>query len=60
MSLRGDEERVHVARQLDELDQPAVGRQPGADQAGVLELGAVGVVDLVPVPVPLVHDLGSP
>ena len=48
-----DEERVHVARQLDELDQPAVRRRAGEDQAGLLEPLAVGVVDLVAVPVPL-------
>ena len=33
--LGGDEERVHVARQLDELDQPAVRRGAGDHQAGL-------------------------
>ena len=36
--LGADEERVHLARQLDELDQPAVRRGPGDDQPGRLEL----------------------
>ena len=35
--LGADEERVHLARQLDELDQPAVRRGAGEDQAGLLE-----------------------
>ena len=51
--LGGDVVRVHVARQLDELDQPVVRADAGEDQAGLLELLAVGVVDLVAVAVAL-------
>jgi len=58
--LRGDEERVGVGWQLDELHQPTVWRQAGEDQAGLLEPLPVGVVDLVAVPVPLLHLAASP
>ena len=51
--LRGHVVGVHVGRQLDELDQVVVRRGAGEHQAGGLELLAVGVVDLVAVPVPL-------
>ena len=50
-----DEERVHLARELDELDQPIVGRGARAHEPGLLEPGAVPVVHLVAVPVALVH-----
>ena len=53
--LRADEERV--VGQLDELHQPVVGRQARAHQPGLFELGAVLVVHLVAVAVPLVDDL---
>ena len=46
--------------QLDELDQRAVRRGAGEHQAGRLELVAVGVVDLVAVPVPLVDRARAP
>ncbi len=51
--LGGHEVRVRLARQLDELDQPAVGRRAGDDQPGGFERRPVVVVDLVAVPVPL-------
>ena len=52
--LGRDEERV--AGQLGELHQVAVRRQAGEDQPGLLEGRTVGVVDLVPVPVPLLDQ----
>ena len=52
MRLGADEERVQVAGQLDVLDQPAVRRRARHEQTGVLQLGPVVVVHLVPVPVP--------
>ena len=55
--LRRDEERVHRRRQLDELDEQAVGRGARAHHAVLLEHLAVAVVELVAVAVPLVHDL---
>ena len=56
--LRADVERVHVARQLDELDEVAVGRHAREHQARVGDAVAVGVVDLVAVAVALA-DLGG-
>ena len=53
VGLGGDVVGVHLARQLDELDQVEVRVGAGEDQAGLLELVAVGVVDLVAVPVAL-------
>ena len=47
-----------VAGQLDELDQPVVGRGPRAHQAGLLQPGPVAGVDLVAVAVALVDRLG--
>ena len=55
VGLGADEERV--VGQLDELHQVIVGRGAGAHEPGVLELGAVLVVDLVTVPVPLVDEV---
>src|SRR5438270_5765113 len=54
VGLGADPERV--ARQLDELDQPVVGRRSRAAQAGLLQASAVAGVELVAVPVPLVDD----
>ena len=54
--LGGDVVGVHVARQLDELDQAVVGRGPGEHQPGLLEPVAVAVVDLVAVPVALLDQ----
>ena len=54
VGLGAHEERV--TRQLDELDQPVVGRGARADEPGLLEPAAVLVVDLVAVPVALVDD----
>ena len=51
--LGGHEVRVHLVGQLDELDQLRVRRRAADHQAGLLQLAAVGVVDLVAVPVPL-------
>ena len=53
VGLRADEERVRLGGQLGDLDERAVRRGAGEDEAGGLELRPVGVVDLVPVPVPL-------
>ena len=52
--LRGHE--VRVVRDLDELDQPVVGRQAAEHEAVLLELRAVPVVELEAVPVALVDD----
>src|SRR5665213_1095118 len=53
MGLGPDPERV--ARQLDELDQPAVGRDAGTDQTGCFEMPAVAGIHLVAVAVALGH-----
>ena len=55
MELAGHEPRV--VDQLDDLDQPAVGRLPGQHHAGRLERLAVPVVHLEAVAVALVDDL---
>jgi hypothetical protein len=55
--LGRDEEGVRRARQLDELDEPLVGRGARAHEPRLLEPLAVLVVDLVPVTVPFVHDV---
>ncbi len=47
---------MHIPRQLGDLDQPLVRGRAGEDEAGVLELLAQMVVDLVTVPVALVND----
>ena len=41
VGLRGDEERMQRGRELDELDEPVVGRGARADQARLLEAAAV-------------------
>ena len=51
MELRGDE--PWVVGQLDDLDEPALLERPADHEARVDELLAVGVVDLVAVPVTL-------
>ena len=53
VSLGRDVVRVHVAGQLDELDQLAVRRQSREDQPSRLQVAAELVVDLVAVPVAL-------
>jgi hypothetical protein len=53
VSLGADEERVDVGGQLDELDQRTVGQRPADHEAGGDQPVAIGVVDLVAVPVPL-------
>src|SRR3970040_1114059 len=55
--LAGQEPRVLVARQLDHLHQQVVHRLGGNHQAGVLELRAVAVVELVAVAVALGDDV---
>src|SRR5450432_1948695 len=55
MRLRRDEIGMYLSRQLDELDKPAVRRCPRDDKTGSLELRAIAVVELVPVPVPFLH-----
>ena len=55
--LRGDVVGVHVAGQLHELDEVVVRRGPREHEAGLLELVAVDVVDLVAVPVPLLDQV---
>src|SRR5665647_500933 len=59
VGLGGDVVRMHVDRQLGELDEAAVGRGAGEAKSGILELGPVVVVDLVAVAVTLVHLKGS-
>ena len=54
VELAGDEPRV--IGQLDDLDEPALLERARDDEAGVDELLAVVVVDLVAVPVALVDD----
>ena len=54
MGLRAHPERM--AGQLDELDEPVVGRRARAPQPGALELGPVLLVELVAVPMALAHD----
>ncbi len=53
MRLRGDVIRVDLLGQLHELHQGAVRGGAGEDQSRLGELIAVGVVDLVAVPVAL-------
>ena len=48
---------MHVARQLDHLDQALVGREARDNQTGVLELVAEGVVKLKAVTVTLVDEI---
>src|SRR5215469_1727771 len=55
MCLGGYEIRVHAARQLDELDQPAVRGQAGGGQTGTLQLIAEAIVDYIAMTVPLLH-----
>ena len=57
MGLGADPEGV--AGQLDELDQPVVGRGPRAHQADLLEPAAEAGVHLVAVAVALGHHLGA-
>ena len=52
MGLGGDEERVQRPVELDELHQRRVRRGAGQPHAGGLQPVPVGVVHLVPVPVP--------
>ena len=54
MELARDEPRV--IRELDDLDEPALLERPRDDEARFDEQRAEVVVDLVPVPVPLVND----
>ena len=56
MVLRGDEERVVVPAQLDDLDEPLIGRGARADEPSRLEPAAQVVIDLIAMPVALVHD----
>src|SRR5205809_3948860 len=55
MELAPHEERM--VGQLDDLDQSPVGREPREHQPVLREDLMVGRVDLVTVPVPLIHDL---
>ena len=55
MELAGHEPRM--VPELDDLDQPAVGRLPGQDHAGRLERLAIAVVHLEAVAMALVDDL---
>src|ERR1700761_2850674 len=57
--LGGDEKRVRVAGQFDELHQAVVRRQAREDQTGLLKALPVGVVDLVAVPVALLYYRGA-
>ena len=57
VGLGGHEPRV--VTKLDELHQPVVGADPAPAHPGLAEALAVGVVDLEPMPVALVHDLGA-
>jgi len=57
MSLGGHIPRMHIARQLDHLDQTLVGRKARDYQTGVLELVTEGVVELKTVTVTLVDEL---
>src|SRR5664280_773816 len=59
VSLGGDVVRMHVGRQLGELDQAAVGRGAGEAESGLLDLGPVVVVDLVAVAVALIDQEGT-
>ena len=54
--LRSDIERVHVARQLDVLDEVTVGRRSREPQPSVGDLLAIRVVHLVAVTVALRSD----
>ena len=53
MELARHEKRMIL--QFDDLDELAVGRQPAEHETGLLEFLAVGIVEFVAVPVPLVH-----
>src|SRR6201991_178623 len=53
MGLGADEERVHLGRILDELDQVPVRSRPGEFQAAFGEAITAGVVDLIAMPMPL-------
>ena len=53
--LGADDERMDVGGVLDELDQVPVRRRAGEPQPALGDAVAVGVVDLVAVPVPLGH-----
>src|SRR5712691_8951993 len=55
VELAGDEPRV--VGELDDLDEPAVGREAAEEHPGLMQHLAVLVVELEPVAVPLVHDL---
>src|SRR6266511_6339775 len=57
MKLAGDEKRV--IEQFDDFNQLAVGRRAAEDKVGLLKLVAVGVVEFVAVPMPLVDHKGA-
>src|SRR5664279_1363587 len=56
VSLRGDVIRMHVGRELDELDEAAVRRGAGEPEPCLLELGPVAIVDLIAVAVTLIDQ----
>ena len=55
VGLGADDKRMDVRRVFDELHQMAVGRGAGEPQTAFGDLVAVGVVDLIAVPVSLRH-----
>lgn len=56
MELRAEEERMHFLRQLGDLHQMAVRRAAGEHQSLGLEIGHIGRIDLVAMPVALGND----
>src|SRR3989442_11955041 len=57
MKLRSDEEGM--VRQFNHLDQVSVRRRAAEDEVTLLEFVTISIVELVTVPMPLVHHKGA-